>query len=809
MSIELTKNYNSKENEDKIYQQWLDSGFFNPDNLPERHQKPFTIILPPPNVTGELHAGHSMMLAIEDAIIRYKRLQGFKTLWLPGFDHAAIATQTRVEKKILKEENKTRHDLGREKFLEKVDEFVEKSRKTILKQSQKMGSSLDWSRTAYTLDDKRNFAVRTIFKKMYDDDLIYRGNRIVNWCPRCSSTLADDEVEHKQSQTKFYTFKYDEDFPFAISTVRPETKLGDTAVAVNPKDERYKKYIGKTFDVNFCGKDLKIKIITDHKVDMEFGAGALGVTPAHSAIDWQMAEKNNLEKIKIIGEDGTMTDAAEKFAGMKIKECRSKIVEYLHENNLMEKEEDYTNNLSICYRCGCPIEPLPSLQWFIDVNKKIPGKNKSLKELSLEVVRSKEIEIIPERFEKNYFHWMENLRDWCISRQIWFGHQIPVWYKKNEIYVGVEAPNGNDWIQDEDTLDTWFSAGIWTFSTLGYPEQTSDLKTFHPTQILETGYDILFFWVARMILMTTYTLDEIPFETVYLHGLVRDKNGKKMSKSKPETCINPLDVIKKYGTDAVRLSLISGNTPGNDLNLSEEKIAGFKKFANKLWNISRFILMNSDSNVILSEAATKSEDLRVKISEPKTLSDKWILQEFNLLIENTTDNLDKFRLSQAIENLYEFTWNKFADWYLEIAKIEKNKNEILIYILKNLLILWHPFCPFVTETIWQEIFQGKSMLIVEQWPKLDEQLLTFLSSKDTKSDFEVLQNTVSTIRNWRAENKIPPKNILECKIESEKYQELIDDHKNLIEELRTRVEIVDELGGEKIKLKDIKITIQK
>ncbi|MFH1173205.1 MAG: valine--tRNA ligase, partial [bacterium] len=500
---EIPKTYNPTELEEKIYQAWEASGFFNPDNLPDRNGQSYSIALPPPNVTGKLHLGHSVMLALQDILIRYHRMKGDETLWLPGTDHAAIATQTVVEK-ILKKEGTDRHQLGREKFLKRVKQFVDESQGTIHKQIRQMGASLDWSRERYTLDDDLTKAVRTIFKRMYDDGLIYRGYRIVNWCPRCSSTLADDEVEYREEKTKLYTFKYNKDFPFSIATTRPETKVGDTAVAVNPKDKRFKKYIGQTFTVDFVGVKLKIKVVADDEVDMKFGTGAVGLTPAHSTIDFTIAQKNKLPVIKVIGEDGKMTADAGSYNGLSVIEAREKIVANLKKVGLLEKEEDITHGIALCYRCDSVVEPLTSEQWFVDVNKKIPnppaGGKKSLKEMSIEAIKKgfnghKPIRIIPDRFTKSYLNWMENLHDWCISRQIWFGHQVPVWYKGKEVYVGVEAPKGAGWRQDEDTLDTWFSSGLWTFSTLGWPNKTKDLKKFHPTSCLETAYDILFFWV--------------------------------------------------------------------------------------------------------------------------------------------------------------------------------------------------------------------------------------------------------------------------------------------------------------------------
>ncbi len=581
--------------------------------------------------------------------------------------------------------------------------------------------------------------------------MIYRGYRLVNWCPRCKSTLADDEVEHKEQIAKLYTFKYSKDFPIAIATTRPETKLGDTAVAVNPSDERYAKYIGQEFVIkNFGGGvDLKIKIIGEAGVDTTFGTGAVGVTPAHSATDYEMAQRNSLPIIKIIDEDGLMSkEAGEKYLGKAVKVARAEVVQWLSENNLLEKEEEVPNNLSICYRCGYAIEPLPSRQWFIDVNKEFvlpnskidgikSGDKVTLKKLMQQVVTNKQIEIIPDRFEKTYFHWINNLRDWCISRQIWYGHRIPVWYKGDEVFAGVDAPAGDGWVQDEDTLDTWFSSGLWTFSTLGWPNETADLKNFHPTSLLETGYDILFFWVARMILMTTYTLGQIPFEKVYLHGLVRDEKGRKMSKSLGNV-INPLDTISQFGADATRLSLLLGNTPGNDLKLSQEKVEGFRNFTNKLWNISRFMLLN-----------IPEPKIDVELPELNTLSDKWIVGSLSKVVFDASTMIENYQFSAAGERLREFTWGDLADWYLEIAKVEGGKDDILNFILNTVLKLWHPFMPFVTEQIWSEVYGEQKMLIVEKWPKLKNDSVGV-------SEFETLKNIITGIRTLRAENKIEP-----------------------------------------------------
>jgi len=778
MKKDLEKKYNPFESEDLIYKKWEESGFFNPDNLDlPKDAKTYTIALPPPNITAKLHLGHASTIAIEDLIIRFKRMNGYRALWIPGTDHAAIATQNVVEKKLLSERSLTRHDLGREKFLEEVWVFLNETQNTILHQIKKTGASLDWSRLAFTLDEKRQKAVRLMFKEMYDEGIIYQGERLVNWCPRCSSTLADDEIEYKEQDSKIYTFKYDKDFPISISTTRPETKLGDTAIAVNPKDDRYKKYIGKNLSANFCGQLLNIKVIEDYNVDMNFGTGALGVTPAHSEVDWQMAQKNNLEIKKVINEEAIILNGFGDYSGLNVLEARKKIIQNLKKDNLLEKEEDLKNNLSICYRCGSVIEPLPSKQWFVSVDKKLDRLgNKSLKEKALEASKENSIEFIPNRFTKRYEDWIENLHDWCISRQIWFGHQIPVWYKNNDIVVG-EEPKESGWLQDPDTLDTWFSSGMWSFSTLGWPDnyidkqKQGDLKSFHPTQLLETGYEIITLWVSRMIMMSYFALGEIPFEKVYLHGMILDKNGKKMSKSKGNG-IDPIETIEKFGADATRLSLLMGFTPGNDSRFSEEKIESKRNFINKLWNISRFILSN-----------IKKTDIDKKSFQLNSLADRWIINSFEKTKESVTNKLESFDFSLAAEELTEFTWNKFADWYLEISKIEGNKDKILLYILKNLLIMWHPFIPFVTEKIWSSF--NDSLLMVERWP--DKKELNDSERSLVDSDFNLIKQIIVSIRNLRTKNKIEFSKKIDLLIIAHEKEEVINKNIELIRSLKTNI----------------------
>jgi valyl-tRNA synthetase len=726
----LLKPYNPNETENRIYKLWQDSGFFNPDtcvekNICKKDADVFSIVLPPPNVTGTLHMGHASMLTIEDIMVRYERMLGKRTLWLPGTDHASIATQNKVEKELIKKEKKNRHDIGREEFLKRIEKFAGESHDTIVNQIKKMGASVDWSREAFTLDKKREFAVHTAFERMYNDGLIYRGYRVVNWDPKGQTTVSDDEVERREEKGIFYTFKYSKDFPIAISTTRPETKVGDTAVAVHPDDKRYKKYVGKVFDVEFAGVKLNIKIIADKEIDPEFGTGAVGITPAHSMIDYEIAKRHDLPMVQVIDEYARMMVDTPELKNKKVGVAREIIVSWLHKENLIEKEEEIIKNIAIADRSGGIIEPLPKLQWFIDVNKSfiLPKSNikgvrndqeTTLKDLMYKAVANDQIQILPDRFKKVYFHWIENLHDWCISRQIWYGHKIPVWYKGEDLHVGVNDPEGDGWEQDTDTLDTWFSSGLWTFSTLGWPEETGDLQTYHPTNVMETGYDILFFWVARMVLMTTYLLGDIPFKTVYLHGLVRDNKGRKMSKSLGNI-VDPLDMIEKYGSDATRMSLIIGNSPGNDTNLSEDKIRAYKKFSNKIWNISRFIVENT----------TNMQEEKYELSK---IDEKYI-EETKKIAEDITNEMEKFNYHLAGEKIYHFVWHRFADEILEECKNRINtgsEKEIvsaqlaLWKILNVSLKLLHPFMPFITEEIWGIIHklnkENEKMLMVEDWP---------------------------------------------------------------------------------------------
>lgn len=782
MKHELPKAYEPQSYEDDIYKRWEESGFFNPDicikkGITAADAEPFSIVLPPPNVTGTLHIGHAVMLAIEDVLVRYHRMKGDRTLWVPGTDHAAIATQEKVERNLWNNEKKTRHDLGREVFLKKVEEFAQESHDTIVNQAKKMGTSMDWSREYYSLDEPRNLAVKQAFTKMYEDGLIYRGDRIVNWDPKMQSNVSDIEVVRKEEKAPFYYFQYG---PFVIGTSRPETKFGDKYVVMHPDDARYAEYKhGDTFTCEWINGPIEATIIKDEAVDPTFGSGVMTITPWHDATDFFMAERHGLDKEQVIDLDGNLMEIAGEFAGMHIMDARPKIVEKLDKKGLLVKvDEDYVHAVATNSRGGGLIEPQIMKQWWVDVNKEFvleeskidgihSGETVTLKYLLQHVIRNNNIEILPDRFEKQYFNWVDNLLDWCLSRQIWYGHRVPAWYRGEEVYVGVEAPDGDGWVQDSDTLDTWFSAGMFSFTPLGGVDGTSDDQAiYHPTSVLETGYDILTFWVVRMILMTTYLRGEIPFKTVYLHGLVRDEQGRKMSKSL-DNIIDPLDVSVQFGTDAVRLSLVIGSSPGNDSKLSVEKIGGYRNFANKLWNISRFTLMNIEAPVVDATAP-----------EAKTLADKWILARLHTVVAEATEHIENYRLSPAGELLRDFTWTELADWYLEIAKVEGNKSDILNYVLNTILKLWHPYMPFVTEAIWQEVYGTDEMLMVASWPTVTEQ-----GSNDFVSQFELLQNIITGIRALRAEKGIEPAKKIDIFMRSKVHRPFVGENIEVIKSL--------------------------
>lgn len=734
MDGKFLKPYDPANTEGRIYEKWEKSGYFNPDNLPERNKKgeSFSVVLPPPNVTGTLHAGHALTITIEDIMVRYARMNGKRTVWIPGTDHAAIATQSKVEKEIEKKEGKRRKDFSREEFLERVNRFAAESHDTIVNQVRRMGASVDWSREAFTLDEKRNKAVRTAFKRMYDDGIIYRGHRIVNWDPKGQTTISDDEVIYKEEKTKFYYLKYG---PFTIGTARPETKFGDKYVVMHPDDARYADYKqGQKINLEWINGPVEATVIKDTAIDPAFGTGVMTITPWHSNVDFEIAERHNLDKEQIIDNYGRLLPVAGEFAGVKITEARTKIIDKLKAKGLLVKEEDYVHQIATAERSGGTIEPQIMNQWFVGVNKKFKlahsslksfkkGDEVTLKELMLEVVRNGEIKFIPDRFEKVYFHWIENLHDWCISRQIWYGHRIPVSYKGNEVYCGEESKRDLGWKEDEDTLDTWFSSGLWTFSTLGWPEindkknigkdgTENDLANFHPISIMETGRDIIFFWVARMILMSTYLMGEVPFKTVYLHGLVLDGQGRKMSKSLGNY-VDPLEVIAKYGADAYRMSLVVGVGPGSDSKVGEDKVKAYKNFANKIWNIARFIF-------------TSVEDEKTIPKTEYTEADVELIKERDSMFTEITGDMDNYKYYLAAEKLYHYIWHRFADVIIEDSKkVLKEGNDkekisrkvFLMDSLEKMIKALHPFMPFVTEEIWSYIsWKKEDSLMIAEWP---------------------------------------------------------------------------------------------
>ena len=743
LNSKLLKPYNPRETEERIYKLWADSGLFNPDiciknGIANADAPYFSMVLPPPNVTGVLHVGHALVLTVEDIMARFHRMKGERTLWLPGTDHAAIATQVKVEEILYKEEKKTRFDFPRNEFLDIVENFAQKSHDTITNQIKKIGATVDWSREAYTLDEPRMKAVRTAFKRMYDAGLIYQGHRIVNWDWKLKTTVSDVEIDWVEEKTPLYYLKYG---PFVITTARPETKFGDKYVVMHPNDERYKKYKHKqTLEVPWINGAVVATVIKDESVDMDFGTGVMTITPWHDVTDFEIASRHDLDKEQIIDFDGKLLALAGEFAGLHIKKARSLIIEKLQKLSLVEKiDENYVHNIAKNSRGGGVIEPQIKKQWFIAVNKEFKmgpskiagiseGDTVTLRQLMKKVIENGQIEIVPERFGKIYTHWINNLRDWCISRQIWFGHRIPVWYKESEIYCGVEPPTGDGWEQDSDTLDTWFSSGLWTFSTLGWPDQTADFKNYHPTTVLETAYDILPFWVARMILMSVYFLGDIPFKTVYIHGLVLDGKGRKMSKSLGNS-IDPLAMIEKFGADATRLSLIIGTGPGNDSKFSEERTRGYKHFANKIWNVARFVISNTADfdwatcNLVAPSVISSS----VTTAPEYTAEDEVRKNEFVALTKEITADMENFRYHLAAEKLYHYFWHTFADVIVEESKQKlaskdeterRSKQRLLIEIFSTSLKLLHPFIPFVTEELWSLApISNRRLLLVEKWPR--------------------------------------------------------------------------------------------
>ena len=746
MAKELAKQYDPKEVEQRTYKEWIDKNYFHAENNPEK--KPYTIVMPPPNITGQLHMGHALDNTLQDILIRYRRMQGYDTLWLPGTDHASIATEAKIVE-AMRKEGLTKEDLGRDGFLERAWDWKAKFGGRITEQLKTLGSSCDWERERFTLDEGCNKAVNEVFCRLYEKGLIYRGERMINWCPHCLTSISDAEVEYEDQAGHFWHLRY----PFAdgsgyleLATTRPETLLGDTAVAVNPKDERYKDIVGKTLILPIVHRE--IPVVADDYVEIEFGTGVVKITPAHDPNDFEVGLRHNLPVITVLTPDAKIVDDYPKYAGMDRYEARKAIVKDLEAEGALVKVEDYSHNVGTCYRCSTTVEPRVSKQWFVSM-KPLAGP-------AIDAVKNGDTKFVPQRFEKIYFHWLENIRDWCISRQLWWGHRIPAWYCDDcgEITVAKEAPTkcchcGSEHIhQDPDTLDTWFSSALWPFSTLGWPNTDSeDFKHFYPTNTLVTGYDIIPFWVMRMMFSGMEQTGKAPFDTVLIHGLVRDELGRKMSKSLGNG-IDPLEVIDKYGADALRFTLANGNSPGNDMRYSDKKVEASRNFANKLWNAARFILMNLDG----SEEITLPENL--------TLEDKWVLSLYNKLVKEVTDNLDKFELGIAAQKVYDFIWDVFCDWYIELAKIRLQKEgdesngvkRVLIYVMTNTLKLLHPFMPFITEEIWQSLPHEGESIMISAWPVYDEKL----NFEKEEAQMEMIMQAVRAIRNCRAEMNVAP-----------------------------------------------------
>ena len=745
MAKELAKTYDPKEVEDRTYKFWLDGNFFHA--VIDKEKEPFTIVIPPPNITGQLHMGHALDNTLQDILIRFKRMQGYDTLWLPGTDHASIATEAKIVEK-MREEGVTKEDIGREEFLKRAWEWKKQYGGRIIEQLKKMGSSCDWERERFTLDEGCNKAVNEVFVRLYEKGLIYRGERIINWCPHCKTSISDAEVEYEEQAGHFWHLRYpfkDGSGYLELATTRPETLLGDTAVAVNPSDERYKDVIGKTIILPLVGRE--IPVVADDYVEMDFGTGVVKITPAHDPNDFEVGLRHNLPVINVMTDDAKIVSDYPKYAGMDRYEARKAIVADLEKEGALVRVEDYTHNVGTCYRCSSTVEPRISKQWFV--------KMKPLATPAIDAVKNGETKFVPQRFEKVYFHWLENIRDWCISRQLWWGHRIPAWYCADcgEITVAKTEPGAcvhcgsKNITQDPDTLDTWFSSALWPFSTLGWPEETEDFKHYYPTNTLVTGYDIIPFWVMRMMFSGIEQTGQVPFDTVLIHGLVRDSQGRKMSKSLGNG-VDPLEVIDTYGADALRFSLATGNSPGNDMRYIPERVEASRNFANKIWNAARFLLMNLES----------ADEMPL----PKELSleDKWILSRYNDLVAEVTDNLEKYELGLAIQKLYDFIWDVFCDWYIEIAKsrlsMEKeladSARSVLIYVFSGLLKLLHPFMPFITEEIWQSLPHSGKSIMVAPWPTYDEKL-----NFPTESEhFERIMQAIRAIRNRRAEMNVPP-----------------------------------------------------
>lgn len=765
--------YNPSEFEEKIYDDWDEKKYFTPEI--DRTKKPYTIVIPPPNVTGKLHMGHALVMTLQDILIRYKKLRGFNTLWIPGTDHAAIATEVKIVEK-LKKEGKTKEEIGREAFLKEAWDWTHEYGGTIFKQLKTLGCACDWTRQRFTLDEGLSKAVEKVFIDMYEKGAIYRGNRMINWCPTCKTSLSDAEVDFEEEPTHLWYIRYytkDKKEYVTVATTRPETMLGDTAVAVNPEDERFKKIIGKTVIVPIINRE--IPIIADEFVEKEFGTGCVKVTPAHDFNDYESGQRHKLEAIEVFDELGIMLDLVPKYKGMKILDARKEIIKDLEELKVLEKEEDYVHNVGKCYRCHHTVEPRISMQWFM--------KMEELAKPAIEVVKTGKVKFVPERFEKTYFHWMENVKDWCISRQIWWGHRIPAYYCEEcgEIMVLSESPEkctkcGSKKIhQDPDTLDTWFSSALWPFSTMGWPEETEDYKYFFPTSTLVTAYDIIFFWVARMIFSSLEHTKQIPFDTVFMHGLVRDAQGRKMSKSLGNG-IDPMDIINKYGADSLRFSIVQNMTLGNDVKYSEEKAMYTKNFANKIWNAAKFVLANID------------ESLKEYKKEKLKLEDKWILNKLDKLVVEVTDNIEKYEIGIAATKIYDFIWNEFCDWYIEIvkprlySKEDKSKKEVM-YTLNHVLVtclkLLHPFMPFITEKIYKELIVEKQSIMLEKWPEIKKKF----NYDEEEKNIELLKNIIVNIRNVRANLNVVPSKKTTLIFVTTKYKEIIQVSEEFLKKL--------------------------
>ena len=764
----LDKTYDPDQVEEKWYERWEKEGYFKPDV--DKNKKSYSIMMPPPNITGQLHLGHALDNTLQDIYTRYKRMQGFDTLWLPGTDHASIATEVKVSNK-LREEGKEKSDVGREAFIEEAWDWKEDYGNKITNQLRKIGSSCDWSRERFTMDEGCNQAVKEVFVELYDKGLIYQGDYIVNWCPDCHTTLSNVEVEHEEKKGKIYHLKYpfkDKEGHIIVATTRPETMLGDTAVAVDPDDERYKDLVGEKLILPLMNRE--IPIIADEYVDSEFGTGMVKVTPAHDPNDFEIGERHDLKIIKVIDENANMTDNTNKYKGLNRYDCREKIIQDLDDKDLLVKIEEHEHSVGQCYRCDTVIEPMVSKQWFV--------KMEPLAEPAIKAVKDGDIRFIPERFSKVYLNWMENIEDWCISRQLWWGHRIPVWYCQNcgEVIVEKDSPEKcpvcdcKNLKQDEDVLDTWFSSGLWPFSTLGWPEDTEDLQQFYPTDMLVTGRDIIFFWVARMIFMGLEFMDEIPFSDVYIHGLIRDAKGRKMSKSLGNG-IDPIEVIDEFGADALRFTLIKGNTPGNDMRFREERLEASRNFANKIWNASRFILMNIED---LNWEQINKDDLDY------TLADEWMVSRFNKVTAKIEKALANYNFGLVSETLYDFIWSEFCDWYIELIKPRLYQDEnpeakltaqyVGTSILEGILRLLHPVMPFITEEIWQKLPAGQEeSIMLSKWPQVEEDQL----DESIEKEMKVIMDVITSIRNIRNEMKVDPGKQIEAILVSEnKFESL-------------------------------------